>query len=144
MPAKSPDITLQQVVDAVGVYPAEAYLFVQEGLSHTLQKMHGEITEPDASHHISGQDLCKGLHEVAQDRWGFLARIVLERWGITTTLDFGRIVFAMVEHHFMQKTDRDNLNDFRNVYDFRDAFESNYRISTATPDLSAKPAESKL
>jgi uncharacterized repeat protein (TIGR04138 family) len=57
-----------------------------------------------------------------------LARTVLERWNITSTLDFGRIVFSLVEYRHMQTTEGDRIDDFRNVYDFRSAFESGYRI----------------
>jgi uncharacterized repeat protein (TIGR04138 family) len=158
MPAKSPVTSLQEVVDAVGVYPPDAYLFVQQGLSHTVEKIHGkkiheeginpdnidaEPADPPVSHHISGRDLCYGLREVALQRWGLLARTVLERWNITTTLDFGRIVFAMVDHQLMQKTEDDTLADFRQVYDFSTALESDYRISDSSCKKPAKPAESK-
>jgi uncharacterized repeat protein (TIGR04138 family) len=61
-----------------------------------------------------------------------MARTVLRRWNITGTLDFGRIVFALVEAGHMQKTDDDTLDDFKNVYDFRNAFESRYRIKVAS------------
>ena len=57
-----------------------------------------------------------------------LARTVLRRWNITSTLDFGRMVFAMVDGGLMQKTEEDSVEDFRNVYDFRNAFESDYHI----------------
>jgi uncharacterized repeat protein (TIGR04138 family) len=30
----------------------------------------------------------------------------------------------------MQKTDRDSIEDFRNVYDFKSAFEAGYRIES--------------
>jgi uncharacterized repeat protein (TIGR04138 family) len=143
MPEKRPVSSLQEVVDAVGVYPADAYLFVQQGLSYTVEKIHGQVPEPNASHHISGRDLCLGLRDVALDRWGLLARTVLERWNITTTLDFGRIVFAMVEHQLMQKTEHDQLHDFRQVYDFQAALESSYRIATPAEPARAKKAESK-
>jgi uncharacterized repeat protein (TIGR04138 family) len=143
MAEKRPPISLQEVVDAVGVYPADAYLFVQQGLSYAVEKIHGEVAEPIASHHISGRDLCLGLREVALDRWGYLARTVLERWNITSTLDFGRIVFAMVEHQLMQKTENDNLHDFRLVYDFHTALEASYHISAPTENDQPKRAESK-
>jgi uncharacterized repeat protein (TIGR04138 family) len=143
MPAKRPAPTLQEVVDSVGVYPADAYIFVQQGLSYTVEKIHGEVPEPNASHHISGRDLCLGLREVALDRWGYLARTVLQRWNITSTLDFGRIVFAMVEHQLMQKTEQDQLNDFRQVYDFHTAFECGYRINPPVEPAAVKRAETK-
>ena len=43
-------------------------------------------------------------------------------------MDFGRIVFALIEAGQMQKTDEDTIEDFRNVYDFKTAFETDYRI----------------
>jgi len=131
MPPKGPTKSLQEVVDAIGVYPADAYLFVQQGLNYTVEKIHKE-TDPEASHHVGGRELCDGLRELALNNWGLLARIVLSRWNITSTMDFGRIVFAMVEHDLLQKTDEDTIEDFRQVYDFRAAFESNYQIETKT------------
>jgi uncharacterized repeat protein (TIGR04138 family) len=34
----------------------------------------------------------------------------------------------MVDNGLMQKTEQDTIEDFRDVYDFRTAFESGYRI----------------
>ena len=156
--------SLQPIVDAVGLYPADAFLFVQSGLSRTVEQVHGPSTgdpagddadakppakpstkstrQPppadDASRHITGRDLCLGLRDEAWDRWGYLARTVLGRWNVTSTLDFGRIVFALVEHGQLQKTDDDTIEDFRGVYDFRAALEADYRIA-AGADLPADP-----
>jgi uncharacterized repeat protein (TIGR04138 family) len=128
MPPKGPVKSLQEVVEAVGVYPPEAYVFVQQGLGYTVEKIH-QATDPEASHHVGGRELCEGLREFALKQWGLLARLVLARWSITTTMDFGRIVFAMVEHDLLQKTEEDQVEDFRQVYDFGAAFETNYKIA---------------
>ena len=120
--APAPLITL-------GQYPPEAYEFIQQGLSYTVQKVHGPGKMPKASRHVSGQQLCDGLRELALNQWGMLARTVLGRWNITHTVDFGKIVFSMIEVGQMQKTDHDSLDDFRNVYDFRAAFETGYQIA---------------
>jgi uncharacterized repeat protein (TIGR04138 family) len=128
MPSKRNAKTLQDVVDAVGTYPPEAYLFVQQGLNHTVRNVHGDVAEPDAAHHVGGKELCHGLRELALAQWGLMARTVLARWHITTTLDFGRLVFAMVQFNLLQKTDQDRLDDFENVFDFRTAFETNFKI----------------
>lgn len=128
MPPKEwPEKTLEDVVEEVGLYPIEAYDFVQRGLQHTVEKLRADVTEPGARH-ISGQELSEGLREFALEQWGLLARTVLERWGITRTDDFGRIVFALVENGFMSKTEEDDIEDFKNVFDFRTAFEQGYRI----------------
>lgn len=134
-------MTLEEVVELVDRYPIEAFLFVQQGLSYTVEKHHGRKSEPDVSRHVTGQDLCAGLHEYALGRWGMMARTVLRRWNINSTYDFGRIVFAMVDHRLMQKTDEDTVEDFRDVFDFRTAFESGYRISC---DLEEKVTEGRL
>jgi uncharacterized repeat protein (TIGR04138 family) len=124
--------SLEEIVDEVGVYAADAFRFVQEGLSFAVQRVHGERSDPDASRHISGPQLCEGLRDYALGRWGLLAGTVLRRWGILSTMDFGRIVFVLIENNMLQKTDEDTLEDFRNVYDFRTAFESKYRIPSKT------------
>lgn len=120
--------SLDEIVEDVGLYPREAYLFVQQGLSHTVQRIHGEEEDPEASRHVSGQQLCEGLRDYSLMIWGMLARTVLKRWNITTTYDFGRIVFALVDYGHMAKTDEDTIEDFRNVFDFETAFEQGYKI----------------
>jgi uncharacterized repeat protein (TIGR04138 family) len=116
----------------LGPYSLDAVEFVQRGLSYTVEKIHREQTDPEASRHVSGQQLCEGLREFAQRQWGMLARLVLSRWGIHTTLDFGRIVFALIEAGQMKKTPADCLDDFQDVYDFKTAFDTGYRIQTAS------------
>jgi len=51
-----------------------------------------------------------------------LALTVLRRWRIGSTIDFGHMVYLLVNNDFMQKTDEDSLEDFRDVYDFGAAF----------------------
>jgi uncharacterized repeat protein (TIGR04138 family) len=106
---------------------------VQEGLSFAVQQVHGpEGGDPVTGRHISGQQLCEGLREYALARWGLMAGAVLTRWGITSTMDFGRIVYVLIQYNMLQKTDGDSIDDFRNVYDFRTAFEAKYRIPTGS------------
>jgi uncharacterized repeat protein (TIGR04138 family) len=125
----SPLKSLDEIVDMIGLYPREAYKFVQAGLAHTVEKLHADIADdPEANRHVTGQQLCEGLREFALQEWGLLAHTVLKRWNINTTYDFGRIVFALVEHGHMAKTEDDTVEDFRNVFDFKTAFDRNYRI----------------
>ena len=105
----------------VGPYPPEAYDFVQRGLAHTAQIVHGE-KDPADDRHVSGQQLCLGLKDFAIKQYGLLARTVLNRWNIQRTDDFGRIVFGMIDQGLMRKTDEDTLEDFRGVYDFGEVF----------------------
>jgi uncharacterized repeat protein (TIGR04138 family) len=122
--------TLRQIVDELGLYPIEAFHFLQQGLGYSVNLVHGEKIDPQASRHITGPQLCEGLREYALAQWGMLAQIVLARWGITCTFDFGRMVFAMVEGGQMNKTETDTIEDFRNVYDFKTAFDASYQIGS--------------
>ena len=76
--------------------------------------------------HIGGADLCRTLRRIASEKWGMLARTVLSGWNITSTMDFGRIVFEMVEHEALSKRPEDRIDDFKDTFDFSDF--DNYRI----------------
>jgi uncharacterized repeat protein (TIGR04138 family) len=77
--------------------------------------------------HVSGRELCWGLRDYALDRWGLMARSVLDSWNIRETADFGRIVFGFIEFQLMQKQPNDSIDDFVNVFDFSEAFEKSFR-----------------
>lgn len=96
-----------------------AYLFVLSALHFVIQR----LPEP---RHISGAELAEGVRDLAKDRFGPMARTVLEHWGIHETADVGRIVFALVEAGILIKQDEDTLHDFEHVYDFDDAFGGDY------------------
>ncbi|MGN6504016.1 MAG: Minf_1886 family protein [Tepidisphaeraceae bacterium] len=124
------DDSLELLAAHVGSYAVDAYYFVQQGLALTAAKHHGNGVVSN-TRHITGQQLCEGLRDLAIRQWGMMARTVLERWGVYTTLDFGRIVYAMIDAGFMGKTEDDRLEDFKNVYDFRTAFEKGYTVGMA-------------
>lgn len=71
--------------------------------------------------HVSGRELCWALRDYAMQRWGLLARVVLESWGIRRTQDFGRIVFGYIDFDLMRKQDDDRIDDFDDVYTFDEA-----------------------
>ena len=129
---------LEDVVRETGMYPIDAYYFVQQGLGFAVQRVHGP-EKKGQNRHITGQQLCEGLREFAFEQWGMLARTVLGRWNIISTLDFGKIVYAMIDAEMLQRTDEDSLDDFRTVYDFKAGFDAGYKIDgTPKPKPQAK------
>jgi uncharacterized repeat protein (TIGR04138 family) len=100
-------------------YSETAYLFILAALHYTIERV-GE------ARHISGRELAEGCRDLAIERFGLMARSVLEFWGIRTTRDLGEIVFALVECGVLVKQDGDCVDDFRDVFTFCDAFEQNY------------------
>jgi uncharacterized repeat protein (TIGR04138 family) len=129
MPAPDePDKSLHEVMRELEIYPIEAFEFVQKGLSYTVNKTHGPADQGQTSRHVTGQQLCMGLRDYARMQWGMLAGTVLRRWNITSTYDFGRIVYALIDAGFMQRNEQDGIEDFRDVYDFHRTFDSEYKI----------------
>lgn len=100
-------------------FHGKAYLFVLSALHHVLEN----LVEP---RHITGRELSKGVRDLALERFGPMARSVLEHWGIHATGDFGEIVFALVECGILIKRDEDSPEDFQDVFDFEKAFEIDY------------------
>lgn len=125
-PVQQQEVDVCTMLRSAGPYPIEAYAFVREGLAFTVERVH---LHPDSlektDHHVSGQQLCFGLRDLAIEKFGLLAPLVLSHWNITRTDDFGRIVFAMIDVGLMSRNDDDTLDDFRSVYDFDEAFSRN-------------------
>ncbi|MFM9957289.1 MAG: Minf_1886 family protein [Phycisphaerales bacterium] len=119
----------ERVRERAGSFPPEAFAFVQAGLRHTVEtiKAAGEDARgeegPDGERHVTGQELCMGLRDLAVRQFGMLARTVLRSWSIRSTHDMGRVVFILVESGVLRKSDRDSFADFDAVFDFEDAFD---------------------
>ena len=105
-------------------YPPEAYLFLHDGLMHTLKQVQEKEKKP---RQISGAELADGLRVHALEQFGPLALTVLARWGIRATRDFGEIVFTLLAAGLLGKTEEDKIEDFDNLYDFDQAFRAPFR-----------------
>ena len=117
-----PEKTMEEVIQTDGRYPPEAFAFLHDGLNRAVQSIHGDEPEEGGQRHVSGSQLCESLRELAVERWGMLARVVLVKWNIRETIDFGNMVYLLVDNGFMRKTDEDSVEDFRDVFDFGKAF----------------------
>lgn len=100
-------------------YHGKAYLFLLSALHDVMESM-------ERPRHISGAELSEGVRRLALREFGPMARTVLEFWGIHCTGDLGEIVFALVDAGILIKEADDGPEDFREVFDFEDAFERNY------------------
>lgn len=111
--------TIQSIAERRGAYAQEAYVFVLEASEFVIARL-GE------RRHVTGGTLLDGLKDLARERFGPMAKDVLNEWGVHTTLDFGRIVYHMIEAGLMSKTSEDSLADFIDKYDFQQVFEVEY------------------
>ena len=123
--------SLEQITAEDGRYNDKALKFVFDGLGHTIQQIRQEEEEDEMiPRHITGAELAEGLADLARERWGRLAAMVLNQWGISVTRDFGEIVYLMIEQGWMTSQDTDQIEDFDNVYDFEQIFEKQFEFET--------------
>jgi uncharacterized repeat protein (TIGR04138 family) len=117
-------------------YAYEAYEFLFEALAHT-QKLLGRVAEPTQTelsvenpveNHVSGPELLTGVTDLARHEFGRMARVVFHFWGIDSTDDVGEIVFNLIDANLLSKTERDQRNDFHNLFDLDDMLLRNYEI----------------
>jgi uncharacterized repeat protein (TIGR04138 family) len=101
-----------------------AYLFVLEALQFQQERL-------SAPRHVNGRELATAVRDLALNKYGVLARLVLEHWGVRATADVGDIVFTMVDLGLLLSQPTDSRLDFVNVYEFDQAFEQAYPWSAA-------------
>jgi uncharacterized repeat protein (TIGR04138 family) len=107
---------IEKITEKDPRYNAEVYLFLMKGLNFTVKRL-------EKSRHVSGQELSDGLKLYAIEQFGPMARAVLENWGVYSTEDFGNIVFNMIDAKLLSKSETDSIGDFKDVYDFKEAFD---------------------
>jgi uncharacterized repeat protein (TIGR04138 family) len=130
-------------------YRFEAYVFVFEalGYAHTTLGMGSEQpseipeNEPQGSagrveirvenpeRHLTGQQLCEAIRQYALEQYGYMAKCVLNSWGVRNTGDFGEIVFSLIAIGQMRKTKDDRREDFDHVFDFDTGLQQDFRIT---------------
>lgn len=144
---RSPAVELPPLVRLLAEdqrYKVDAYHFVGTGLEYAQEvlglgrsqakprsRRKSRNAEPSgrAVRHISGQELCYALKQLAHEKYGYLAKLVLANWGIHSTSDFGEIVYNLIRIGKMSKSDGDRREDFDDVYDFHQALMEEYRIT---------------
>ena len=133
-----PAQSIAQLLQEDRRYPFEAYVFIFEALRYAQNELgmgaegpSEPVAEPEpeaVEHHVSGQQLCEAIRRYALEQYGYMAKTVLNRWGIHGTSDFGEIVFNLIRVGQMRKTPSDARVDFDNIYDFDTAFKQDFRI----------------
>ena len=139
-----PSHPIAQLLEEDRRYTFEAYVFIFEALHYAqnvLQMGAESPTEPPPEtaaeseeqpgpqRHVTGQELCEAIRRYALDQYGYMAKTVLNSWGIHGTSDFGEIVFNLIRTGQMRKTPSDARVDFDNIYDFDTALKEGFKIA---------------
>lgn len=128
------DPLLRKLALKDGRYAPEAFEFLYHALDHAVHVAGREEAEGTARH-VTGQELLEGMRQYAIVQFGPLAAPVWRAWGIRDTLDWGRIVFLLVEEGMLNRQDTDSIEDFRSGFDFEDAFVRSYRPAITSETL---------
>jgi len=123
-------------------YHFDAYVFVSDALRYAQENLNmgsldtSELPELDleeeeegAERHVTGQELCEAMRIYAHEQYGYLAKQVLNHWGIRSTGDFGEVVFNLIRIEQMRKTPQDRREDFDDVFDFDEGLQNNFQFS---------------
>lgn len=107
------------LTDADPRYHSDAYFFLREALDHAVKLRKRKLGE---SGHVTGQQLCEGMRQLATKSFGPMVPTVFEYWGVQRTGDFGEMVWNLIDLGVFGRTDTDTREDFKDVYSFEEAF----------------------
>jgi len=135
------NVSFSEALDAVirrdARYDREAYVFLRDALEFTLKKRRSKSSRKDEPSDVPTAELLDGFRLYALKEFGPMSRLVLESWGVRSCEDVGNLVFNLVDAGVFSKTDRDTPDEFRNGFDFDEAFLAPFR--PARKRLSAEP-----
>jgi len=125
---------LESVVTNDPRYQREAYVFLRDALDFTTKQQ--KKVKGVTVRHVSGPELLDGVRRYALKEFGPMVMTVFDSWGIRSCEDVGNIVFNLIGAGVFGKTEEDSIEDFKNVYDFHEAF-----VKPFSPEkpVTAKP-----
>ncbi|MCE9594907.1 MAG: hypothetical protein K8S98_12025 [Planctomycetes bacterium] len=126
---------LRKLALSDGRYSPEALRFLLESLDHAL-RLAGKEHAEGPSRHVTGREVLAGMRAYASEIFGPLAAQVWRSWGVRETMDWGRIVFLMVDAGLLKRQETDTIDDFAHGFDFDDAFVARY-VPTLPPAIDA-------
>ena len=101
-------------------YARDAYVFLRDSLDFTTKQQ--KKIKGATVRHVAGPELLEGVRQYALQEFGPMVMTVFSAWGIHCCKDIGHMVFNLIEAGIFGKTEEDSLEDFKNVYDFKEAF----------------------
>jgi len=111
------------LTDADSRFHADSYFFLREALDHAVKLRKRQLGE---SGHVTGQQVCEAVRQLANKSFGPMVPTVFEYWGIQRTDDLGEMVWNLIELGVFGRTENDTREDFKGVYSFQDAFVQPY------------------
>ena len=111
---------LESVVANDPRYQRDGYIFLRDALDFTTKQQ--KKIKGVSVRHVTGPELLDGVRQYALKEFGPMVMTVFDSWGIHSCEDIGHMVFNLIGAGVFGKTEEDSIKDFKNVYDFEEAF----------------------
>jgi len=111
---------LESVVGSDPRYQRDGYIFLRDALDFTTKQQ--KKVKGVSVRHVTGPELLDGVRQYALKEFGPMVMTVFDSWGIRCSEDIGHMVFNLIGAGVFGKTEQDSIQDFKNVYDFEEAF----------------------
>jgi uncharacterized repeat protein (TIGR04138 family) len=111
---------LDSIVASDPRYQRDAYVFLRDSLDFTTKQQ--KKIKGATVRHVSGPELLEGVRQYALKEFGPMVMTVFDNWGVHSCEDIGNMVFNLIGAGIFGKTEEDSIEDFKNVYDFEEAF----------------------
>ena len=111
---------LDSIVAGDPRYQRDAYVFLRDALDFTTKQQ--KKIKGATVRHVAGPELLEGVRAYALKEFGPMVITVFSSWGINRCEDIGHMVFNLIGAGIFGKTEEDSIEDFKNVYDFKEAF----------------------
>lgn len=137
---------LESVVGSDPRYQRDGYIFLRDALDFTTKQQ--KKVKGVSVRHVTGPELLDGVRHYALKEFGPMVMTVFDNWGIRSCEDVGHMVFNLIGAGVFGKTEQDSIEDFKNVYDFEEAFvkpfapEKPETVKPTTQLPASKPATS--
>ena len=122
---------LDSIVASDPRYQRDAYVFLRDSLDFTTKQQ--KKVKGATVRHVTGPELLGGVRQYALKEFGPLVMTVFDNWGIHSCEDIGNMVFNLIGAGIFGKTEEDSIEDFKNVYDFGEAFVKPFAPEKPTP-----------
>jgi len=118
-------------------YQRDGYIFLRDALDFTTKQQ--KKIKGVSVRHVTGPELLDGVRQHALKEFGPMVMTVFDSWGIRSCEDIGHMVFNLIGAGVFGKTEQDSIQDFKNVYDFKEAFVTPFE--PAKPEVVKQPAQ---
>lgn len=116
-------------------YSPQSYHLVRMALDAAQKHVHGEEKKgaKKTNRHVTGKQLLEGFRLHTLDTYGPLSFALLNNWGIKKSVDVGNIVFNIIDTGLFGRSPEDRIEDFVNIYDFKEAFQKPFEPKEKYP-----------